>query len=69
MNARQTLAAAGAFNLNAARAASAERHANGVMPKNLRRRLKDYALMVAQNKIGDGHRDANGYARPGSNKK
>ncbi len=69
MNAREQLAAAGKFNLNMAKAASAERIANGVMPKNLKRRIKDYALMIAQKNIGDGHRDVNGYTKPGSNKK
>lgn len=35
----------------------------------LRARQKDYDLMVSKPKIGDGHRDANGYTKPGSNKK
>ena len=38
-------------------------------PRNLLRRQKDYAIMIGQAKIGDGHRDANGYHEPGSNKK
>ncbi len=37
--------------------------------KNLDRRRADYSRMIAQQKIGDGHRDATGYRRPGSNKK
>lgn len=37
--------------------------------KNLNRRMTDYSKMIAQPKIGDGHRDANGYRKPGSNKK
>lgn len=36
---------------------------------NLNRRISDYNKMVSQTKIGDGHRDATGYRRPGSNKK
>ena len=37
--------------------------------KNLQRRRADYSRMISQTKIGDGHREANGYRRPGSNKK
>lgn len=37
--------------------------------KRLMIRSADYSKMIAQVKIGDGHRDANGYKRPGSNKK
>lgn len=36
---------------------------------NLNSRIEDYHRMCAQSKIGDGHRDANGYTCPGSNKK
>jgi hypothetical protein len=36
---------------------------------NLESRISDYFRMISQPKIGDGHRDANGYKRPGSNKK
>ena len=36
---------------------------------NLDRRRADYSRMIAQQRIGDGYRDANGYRRPGSNKK
>lgn len=36
---------------------------------SLQRRRADYSRMIVQPKIGDGHRDANGYRRPGSNKK
>lgn len=32
-------------------------------------RRADYSRMISQPKIGDGHRDATGYRRPGSNKK
>lgn len=32
-------------------------------------RAKDFNAMISQSKIGDGHRDANGYRRPGSRKK
>ena len=37
--------------------------------KKLNIRRADYSRMIAQHKIGDGHRDATGYRRPGSNKK
>jgi len=37
--------------------------------KNLQRRRADYTRMLAQPRIGDGHRDSTGYHRPGSNKK
>lgn len=37
--------------------------------KKLDRRRADYSRMISQPKIGDGHREANGYRRPGSNKK
>ena len=37
--------------------------------KRLNRRRADYSRMISQTKIGDGHRDATGYTRPGSNKK
>ncbi len=37
--------------------------------KRLNRRRADYSRMISQTKIGDGHRDATGYHRPGSNKK
>lgn len=37
--------------------------------KGLIRRQKDYDGMIRQAKIGDGHREANGYTRPGSLKK
>lgn len=37
--------------------------------KRLNIRRADYSRMISQTKIGDGHRDANGYRRPGSNKK
>lgn len=47
---------------------SAAEH-GGVNPNNLLRRQKDYDLMLRQAKIGDGHREENGYHRPGSNKK
>lgn len=58
------------FNLKMAIAATAERIQNGAhIPKNLKRRLKDYETMSRQTKIGDGHRDITGYTRPGSNKK
>ena len=36
---------------------------------SLDRRRADYSRMIAQPKIGDGHRDSTGYRRPGSNKK
>lgn len=32
-------------------------------------RAKDFNAMIAQNKIADGHRDVDGYTRPGSRKK
>lgn len=32
-------------------------------------RRDDYNKMIAQPKIGDGHRTASGYRKPGSNKK
>lgn len=44
-------------------------HAGQPQTRNLERRRRDYSLMIAQNKIGDGHRDVNAYHRPGSNKK
>ena len=37
--------------------------------KKLDARRDEFSRMVAQIKIGDGHRDATGYTRPGSNKK
>lgn len=37
--------------------------------KRLNCRRADYSRMIAKPKIGDGHREANGYHRPGSNKK
>ena len=37
--------------------------------KRLDERRADYHRMIAQPKIADGHRDANGYKCPGSNKK
>lgn len=37
--------------------------------KKLQRRRADYTRMINAPKIGDGHRDATGYKRPGSNKK
>lgn len=37
--------------------------------KKLDIRRADYSRMISQTKIGDGHRNANGYRRPGSNKK
>ena len=37
--------------------------------KKLHARRADYARMIAQAKIGDGHRGPEGYRRPGSNKK
>jgi len=37
--------------------------------KNLKTRINEYTKMIAQNKIGDGHRGPEGYTRPGSNKK
>jgi hypothetical protein len=37
--------------------------------RKLDSRRADYSRMIAQPRIGDGHRDATGYRRPGSNKK
>ena len=37
--------------------------------KRLEIRRADYSRMIAQPKIGDGHRGVEGYTRPGSNKK
>ncbi len=37
--------------------------------KRLEVRRADYTKTINQPRIGDGHRDANGYRRPGSNKK
>lgn len=37
--------------------------------KKLDQRRADYSRMIAQPRIADGHRDADGYKRPGSNKK
>jgi hypothetical protein len=37
--------------------------------KKLNIRRADYSRMISKSKIGDGHRDVNGYHRPGSNKK
>jgi hypothetical protein len=37
--------------------------------KKLQRRRAEWTRMTSQSKIGDGHRDASGYPRPGSNKK
>jgi len=58
------------FHKAKAVASTNERFQNGAhIPKNLKARQKDYDLMVAKPKIGDGHRDATGYTKPGSNKK
>lgn len=37
--------------------------------KRYDRFAQDFQVMVAQHKIGDGHREANGYKKPGSRKK
>lgn len=37
--------------------------------KRLDIRRAEYHRMISQVKIGDGHREANGYKCPGSNKK
>lgn len=37
--------------------------------KKLQARRAAWTKMSSQSKIGDGHRDINGYPRPGSNKK
>lgn len=36
--------------------------------KRLEARRADYSKMIAQTKVGDGHRGPEGYRRPGSNK-
>lgn len=58
------------FHLAKAKAATAERFSNGAhICDSLKRRQKDFDLMIAKLKIGNGHREANGYTKPGSNKK
>lgn len=66
MNARAQLSAAGMFRKPGF---GDNPHTGQTITPNLRRRLKDHKLMVAQKEIGDGHRDATGYRRPGSLKK
>lgn len=58
------------FDVQKAIAAANERFNNGAhIPASLKRRQKDFDAMIAKPKIGDGHRDATGYTKPGSNKK
>lgn len=58
------------FDIQKAVAATNERFSNGAhINPSLKRRQKDFDLMIAKPKIGDGHRDATGYTKPGSNKK
>jgi hypothetical protein len=58
------------FHKAKAVAAMAERFNTGAhISPTLKRRQKDFDLMIAKPKIGDGHRDASGYTKPGSNKK
>ena len=47
----------------------AKSHKETKQQKRLAARRADYSKMISQGRIGDGKRDANGYHRPGSNKK
>lgn len=59
-----------AFDIVKAKAATAERFNNNAhLCPSLKRRQKDFDGMIAKPKIWDGHREANGYRKPGSNKK